>query len=99
MGIIVRFSIQKTEFDKIQARLGRPIGDEGGTLPNYQAIGEAELRELRLLAKGSSIDAINYLLFRLDGKDGLMNASSYVGQVIKGDTSPQEWMTKFYRAA
>jgi len=99
MGFIVSFSIQKTEFDKIQMRLGRPIADEGGTLQSYQAIGEAELRDLRLLAKGSSIDATNYLLYRLGGKDGLTNASSYISRVIKGETSPEEWMANFYRAA
>jgi len=95
----VSFSIQKTEFDKIQMRLGRPIGDEGGTLSSYQAIGEGELRDLRLLAKGSLIDATNYLLYLLGGKDGLINASSYIGLVIKDEMSPQEWIASFYKAA
>ena len=93
------FSIQKTEFEKIEMRLGRSIADESETLSGYQEISDPDLQDLRLLAKGSAIDATNYLLYRLGGKGGLINASSYISRVVKGDMSSQEWVELFYRDA
>jgi hypothetical protein len=78
--------------------LGRPIGDEGNKLLGYQAIGESDINDFRMLAKRSSIDATNFLLYRLGGKEGLANASSYIGKVVKGDMNHQKWMEHFYRA-
>lgn len=92
------FSIQRTEFDKIQMRLGRPISADGDKLAGYHELKESDLNDLRLLAQGSSIDATNFLLYCLGGKGGLANASSYVSRVVKGDMSPQQWLKFFYKA-
>lgn len=90
------FPIDKAEFEKIEKRLGRLLNDEGGKLSAYQEISESDLKDLRLLVKGSTIDATNYLLYCLGGKGGLANAVSYIGRVVKGDMSTQEWVRNFY---
>lgn len=93
------FEIQKAEFVKIEMLLGRAIADEGGTLLSYEQIGPSDLSDLRLLANGGSIDATNYLLYRLGGKGGLANASSFIARVIKGGMSSGDWMANFYKPA
>jgi len=92
------FTINKTEFQKIQTRLGRSIDTEGGKLANYSEISDSDISDLRLLAQGSSIDAINFLLYRLDGKYGLANASSYISEVVKGNMSSQQWIQQFHKS-
>lgn len=93
------YAIQKLEFDKIQARLGRPIDIDGDRLSGYHDIGDSELQDLRLLAQGSTIDATSYLLFLLGGKGGLANAASYISYVIRAGMSHAEWLQRLHKAS
>ncbi|MFZ6876426.1 hypothetical protein ACO0LF_30610 [Undibacterium sp. Di27W] len=77
--------------------LGRTIIEEKNRFSGYQEISGSNLNDLRLLAGGSSINALNYLLYLLNGRDSLANAVPYLDKVIKNDMNTQEWLTQFYK--
>ncbi len=88
--------IEAVEFKKIEMLLGRSISEDANKLLSYKEISDADLNDLRLLAEGGFIDAANYLLYCLDGKGGLRNASSFLDKVVKNGMSLQEWLAQFY---
>lgn len=79
------------DIKKIESILGRNLSEEG-IRHTYERLTESDISELRRMTKGSSIDAILYIYYLLDGNTTLGDAKAFLDCVVLNNQELMEWI-------